>query len=75
MQVQTMDNLFAKGVITDVVTYLEGIPEQYLKNKSKILSKLKNDMAAMENNAAPISDPAMSAAALPPATPAPMPMM
>ena len=74
MQVQTMDNLFAKGVITDVVTYLEGIPEQYLKNKSKILSKLKNDMAAMENGAAPAATPAMGAA-LPPATPATMPMM
>ncbi len=70
MQVQTMDNLFAKGVITDVVTYLEGIPEQYLKNKSKILSKLKNDMAAMENGAAPVMG-----AELPPVAPASMPMM
>ncbi len=42
MQVQTMDNLFAKGVISDVIMYLEGIPEQYLRNKSKIIAKLKN---------------------------------
>ncbi len=42
MQVQTMDNLFAKGIISDVITYLEGIPEQYLRNKGKILAKLKN---------------------------------
>ncbi len=41
MQVQTMDNLFSKGIISDVVTYLEGIPEQYLRNKSKLISKLK----------------------------------
>jgi len=53
MQVQTMDNLFAKGVISDVVMYLEGIPEQYLKNKSKIIAKLKNDIAAKEAVAAP----------------------
>ena len=47
MQVQTMDNLFAKGVITDVLTYLEGIPEQYLRNKSKLIAKIKNEQAAL----------------------------
>ena len=52
MQVQTMDNLFKMGVITDVVTYLEGIPEQYLKNKSKILAKLRADAEAAEAAAA-----------------------
>ena len=49
MQVQTMDNLFSKGIISDVVTYLEGIPEQYLRNKSKIISKLKNAQNAQIN--------------------------
>lgn len=49
MQVQTMDNLFAKGIITDVITYLEGIPEQYLRNKSKILAKLKNMQQPQQN--------------------------
>ncbi len=43
MQVQTMDNLFTKGVISDVITYLEGIPEQYLRNKSKIIAKLRSE--------------------------------
>ena len=43
MQVQTMDNLFTKGVIWDVITYLERIPEQYLRNKSKIIAKLKSE--------------------------------
>jgi len=47
MQVQTMDNLFAKGIIADVETYLEGIPEQYLRNKSKILAKLRKEQKAM----------------------------
>lgn len=45
MQIQTMDNLFRNGIITDVVTYLEGIPEQYLKNKSKLIAKVKNGCA------------------------------
>ena len=52
MQVQTMDNLFKMGVISDVVTYLEGIPEQYLKNKSKILAKLRADAEAAQTPAA-----------------------
>ena len=42
MQVQTMDNLFSKGINTDVLTYLEGIPEQYLRNKGKIIAKIKS---------------------------------
>lgn len=60
MQVQTMDNLFAKGVITDVITYLEGIPEQYLRNKGKLLAKLKSERElpmngmGMESGALPL---------------------
>lgn len=41
MQIQTLDNLFSKGVIGDAVTYLEGIPDPYIKNKHKIIAKLK----------------------------------
>lgn len=40
-QLQTMDNLFAKGIVTDAVTYLEGIPAQYLRNKNQIIAKLR----------------------------------
>ncbi len=68
MQVQTMDNLFAKGVISDVVTYLEGIPEQYLRNKGKILAKLKNEQEKAEMQAA---SPAMAAMGQATAMPAP----
>ena len=66
MQVQTMDNLFKMGVITDVVTYLEGIPEQYLKNKSKILAKLRADAEAANAAAANMPLPAQGAQMLPP---------
>ena len=48
MQIQTMDNLFQKGIIADAVTYLEGIPDTYLKNKNKILSQLRQRQAQMQ---------------------------
>jgi hypothetical protein len=41
MQVQTTDNLFEKGIITDAVTYLEAIPNGYIKNKHEIIKKLQ----------------------------------
>lgn len=40
-QMQTMDNLFAKGIITDAITYLEGVPDEYVKGKNQIIAKLK----------------------------------
>ena len=41
MQIQTMDNLFTKGIITDAITYLEGVPDRYIRGKGKILDKLR----------------------------------
>ena len=41
MQVQTTDNLYSNGIITDAVTYLESIPNGYIKNKQEIIRKLK----------------------------------
>lgn len=40
-QIQTLDNLFSKGIIADPVTYLENIPSAYVKNKQKIIEELK----------------------------------
>lgn len=40
-QVQTIDNLFAKGVITDPVEYLEAIPDHYVKNKNQIIENIR----------------------------------
>ena len=42
MQVQTLDNLFAKGVITDALTYLENVPEHYLPNRAALIDALKS---------------------------------
>lgn len=52
MQVQTMDNLFARGIITDVVTYLESIPGKYLKGKDKIIASVKEQQALMQQQQA-----------------------
>ena len=41
MQMQTMDNLMRMGILPDVTTYLESIPEGYLHGKNKIIKKIK----------------------------------
>ena len=33
---QTLDNMFARGIIPDAITYIEGIPDQYIRGKGKI---------------------------------------
>lgn len=47
-QISTIDNLFSKGIITDPVTYLEAIPDSYIKNKSKIIEQLKEQQMMRE---------------------------
>ena len=44
-QLQTLDNLFAKGII-QTEDYLEAIPDKYISGKARILKKLKEAMAA-----------------------------
>jgi len=41
MQIQTLDNLFAKGVITDAEAYLSSIPSHYIKDKQRLLKTLR----------------------------------
>ena len=53
MQIQTLDNLFEKGILNDAVMYLEGIPDQYIRGKNKIIAKLKERQQMAET--APIS--------------------
>ena len=47
-QVQTMDSLFEKGILTNPVTYLEGIPDKYIPNKRKIIEEIKAQQEAMQ---------------------------
>lgn len=46
MQVQTADNLFEKGIITDPTVYLDSIPDSYIKNKQKIIDDIKSKLQA-----------------------------
>jgi hypothetical protein len=41
LQVQMMDNLLQAGILPDNETYLECLPDGYLKNKSKILERVR----------------------------------
>lgn len=41
MQIQTADNLFSKGIITDAEIYLDSIPDSYIKNKQKIIDDIR----------------------------------
>lgn len=57
MQIQTVDNLFQKGIISDAVTYLESIPSQYVPQKNKLIAKLKERMAQIPQ--LPVENPEM----------------
>jgi len=46
MQVQTLDNLMANKIIPDALTYLDAVPEGYIKNKNKIIEKIKEQQGA-----------------------------
>lgn len=40
-QVQTLDNMFQNGILTDPVMYLENIPDKYVPNKRQMIDQLK----------------------------------
>ena len=43
-QMGTLDNLFAKGVISDALLYLESVPDGYIRNKSRIVARLREKL-------------------------------
>lgn len=59
MHIQTLDNLLAKGIISDAELYLEQIPDAYIPGKAKLIAALKE----RKENAAP--QEALSAPLLP----------
>lgn len=61
MQIQTADNLFGKGIISDPITYLDSIPDQYIRGKNEIIRKLEEQMAAAQMPAMPGGDPSAMA--------------
>ena len=40
-QAQTADSMLVNGIFTDPIMYLETIPDHFIKNKNKIISKIK----------------------------------
>ena len=40
-QIQTLDNLLARQVITNPIDYLERIPSKYISNKQELINSLK----------------------------------
>ncbi len=52
MQVETADNLFERGIVTDAITYLESVPDAYIRNKNKLIAKLREQQAASRQQAA-----------------------
>lgn len=66
-QIQTADNLLAKGIIPDAETYLESIPEKFLHNKSKIVGKIR-EIEKEKEMAAQMQMTAGQPAAVPPMT-------
>ena len=51
LQIQTADNLFSKGIITDAVSYLESIPDKYISNKKQLLEDIKAKEVQQADNA------------------------
>lgn len=49
--INTLDNLFSKGIITDVETYLESMPSGVIPNKDGILQEVRRQKAAQEQQA------------------------
>ena len=52
IQMKTLENLFEKGILTDAYDFVSAIPQSRLKNKQRILAKLKT---AMPNDRAELS--------------------
>lgn len=50
-QMQTLDNLFTKGILTDAVAYLERVPVGYIKGKTEIIDKLREQLELQEKAA------------------------
>ena len=48
-QIQTLDNLFTKGIIQDALVYLENVPGRVLPNKNKIIEAVKASAMKAEN--------------------------
>ena len=51
VQVETADNLYKNGIITDAVTYLESVPDKYIRNKRRLIDRLEREKATASASA------------------------
>ena len=51
VQVETADNLYKNGIITDAVTYLETVPDKYIRNKRRLIDRLEREKSALSAKA------------------------
>jgi hypothetical protein len=65
MQVQTLDNLYERGIITDPEVYLEMIPAPYIQNKHILLEAVRKQKAQAEEMAAAQSMGGQAESAIP----------
>lgn len=52
LNVQTLDNMMRLGIIPDAVTYLESIPDGYIKNKADLIKAIEDRQQEAQLNAA-----------------------
>ena len=50
-QVNTLDNLFNKGIIKDPVAYLENVPDKYIKRKPQLIESIKKSQELAQQQA------------------------
>lgn len=56
LNVQTLDNMMRMGIIPDAVTYLESIPDGYVKNKGELIRAIKEKQMMMQHMSAQAGD-------------------
>jgi len=49
-QIQTLDNLYRLGIISDAATYIESLPEGFVPNRETILKKLKEQNTGIDGS-------------------------
>lgn len=72
VQVQTLDNLFERGIIPDAETYLEMVPAAYIRDKALLLEAIRRKRAEMAEGGEALEEAGLEeqlAADPPPETP------
>lgn len=60
MQIRTLDSLMSNKIMPDALTYLEAIPDGYVKDKDKIMNKIREAQKAKMQQQQPPQMPQMN---------------